>query len=43
MKLIDKVWLACAIDSEGTIGYYRREREAEEGTGETRGIRFGGR
>ena len=24
MKLIDKVWLACAIDSEGTIGYYRR-------------------
>jgi hypothetical protein len=24
MRLIDKVWLACAIDSEGTIGYYRR-------------------
>ena len=24
MKLVDKVWLACAIDSEGSIGFYRR-------------------
>ena len=24
VKAIDRAWLACAIDSEGTIGYYRR-------------------
>lgn len=24
MKIIDKAWLACAIDSEGSIGFYRR-------------------